>query len=408
MPLSDVLYQDAIQASLQRGLASGRLPHAYAFIGPAGVGKQMLAVRFAKLLLCRNPVAIEPPVVGDSAIATWSEACGTCEDCELFEAGNHPDFHRVHRRLQRYHPDPKVRSRKATVLGIDVIRHFLIKDVALRPGRGRAKVFIVDEAELLHIGAQNALLKTLEEPPEHSYIILISSSADSLLPTTHSRCQVLTFRRLPTDFVVSLLVERTDLPPDDARFVAEMSDGSASLALRAADMGLHEMVPQVAEAILTAGRDAIGAGGMLQDLAKSVAKRVAKTARQDEDEAEQDASVSVSDDDEDAEEAAAEKKKSGPDTNSNREGQYLVFSMAATILRDVQRAANGLTPLALPAGSPVLDAGRSASSRSLRAAIKAVAAAEYQVERSLNSGLIFDTLGIALAGVCNPAMATSR
>lgn len=411
MPLSDVLHQDAVQERLQRGLASGRLPHAYAFLGPAGVGKQMLAVGFAKLLLCRNPIEIEPPAEASNACSTWRDACGACEDCELFEAGNHADFHRVHRGLQKYHPDQSIRKRKATVLGIDVIRHFLIKDVALRPSRGRAKVFIVDEAERLNDAAQNAMLKTLEEPPEHSYIILLSTSSDSLLQTTNSRCQVLTFRRLPSEFIAALLLERTELSRDDARFIAEMSDGSASMALRGAAMGLHEFAPQVADAIRAAGRDAIGAGNVLQDLGKTLAKRVAKFGRDEEPEEgddleEAEASDEAGDGPED-EDNAAEKKKRGPDTNAHRDGQNLVFAIAATILRDVQRAANGLAPVALPERAPILSAGMSADSRSLRAAIKAVGAAQYEVERSLNAGLIFDSLGIALAGVCGPASAKS-
>jgi DNA polymerase III subunit delta' len=360
MPLSDVLHQDFAQQRVQRALRAGRVPHAYLFTGPDGIGKEMLATRLAAMLLCERPAEVPAPTE-----EAWLDACGQCEDCTLMASNNHPDFHRIYRTLNRLHPDRDVQKRKATVLGVDVIRHFLIERVGLHPGRGRAKVFLIIEADRLNNEAQNALLKTLEEPPGHSYLILIARSADSLLPTTRSRCQQIAFRTLPTEFVTQCVALRTQLPAEAARFLAELSQGSAGLALRYAELKLHERLPLVWEAVRGAAADPLSSGKALLESAKELAP-----------------ALKVSQDEEDA------------DTNAVREGQRMMLGMTAAILRDVQRAAVGHAPAALGGQAGLAELARRANAKALGNAIRTVSTAEYQIDHNVNAGLVFDAVGI--------------
>ncbi len=235
MPLSDVEHQHRAQALVRQAIAHGRLPHAYLFHGPDGVGKRLFARNLAALLLCRQSPVGRPESGEPSPI----EACGQCEECRLCAAETHPDVHVVHRRLNKFHPDSLVQKRKAIDLGVDVVRHFLIDATGKTPVRGRAKVFIVLEADRITIGAQNALLKTLEEPPGATYIILIVSSPDALLETTRSRCQLVPFAALPTEFVKAQLRRaRPDVEASVAAWYARQSCGSVGAAIGGVDQNL--------------------------------------------------------------------------------------------------------------------------------------------------------------------------
>ncbi|MFQ6049176.1 MAG: hypothetical protein ACE5K7_07415, partial [Phycisphaerae bacterium] len=167
MSIFDVKHQQRAQELIQRGLASGRMPHAYIFCGPSGVGKEMMAVRLAGVLLCSQPRVVDRPQgrAGLAGASRWRDACGQCRDCRLMQAGAHPDLHLISKELHSYHPDPEVRRLKGLELSVQVIRQFLIRPAAERSSLGRAKVFIVLQADRMSQAAQNALLKTLEEPP---------------------------------------------------------------------------------------------------------------------------------------------------------------------------------------------------------------------------------------------------
>src|SRR5206468_9755720 len=117
---------------------------------------------------------IAPPTEANSRLTKWRDACGECIDCQLFRQGGHPDFHRIHRTLNKHHPDKAIQRRKALDLSVDVIRHFLLDCIGLSPSRQCAKIFVIAESELLSSPAQNAMLKTLEEPRGHSYLIFIA------------------------------------------------------------------------------------------------------------------------------------------------------------------------------------------------------------------------------------------
>ena len=396
---------------------AGRVPHAYLFTGPDGIGKEMLATRLAAVLLCEHSREIPlseprpsgsgdlaarpdrfltgaaPPdqsrdregaVLATSASRTGHEreplphgrgsdidACGQCEDCALLASDNHPDFHRIYRTLNRFHPDSRIQKLKATLLSIDVIRHFLIERVGLHPGRGRAKVFLILEADRLSGDAQNAMLKTLEEPAGHSYLILISRSADSLLPTTRSRCQQIAFRTLPMEFVTEGVMARKQLDGQAARFLAELSQGSLGLALRYAELRLHERLPLVWEAVRAAAADPLRSAKTLLDMAKELAP--ALKDRQDEEDA---------------------------DTNANREAQKMMLSMAATIVRDVQRGRWGArrwqSAACVAQASSLWNRQRGTPARERWARRFALGEAEYQIDHNVNASLIFDAVGIEL------------
>jgi DNA polymerase-3 subunit delta' len=153
-------------------------------------------------------------------------------DCRLAAAGTHPDLFVIHRQLNKQHPDSTIRKQKALVLGVDVIRHFLVDRAGTSPSRGRAKVVLVREAERMNDAAQNALLKTLEEPPGPTFIILLTHALDAMLPTTRSRCQQVMFQPLPTPFVEERL--RSLCPgrgEGEIRYMAAHARGSLGSAV---------------------------------------------------------------------------------------------------------------------------------------------------------------------------------
>lgn len=190
---------------------SGRLAHAYLFVGPRGVGKRTFARRFAQALLCHQPTvdALEP--------------CGRCPSCRVFEAGNHPDFFEVEMEKDRHE------------FRIDVVRNLLPK-LALKPALGLQRVTIIDDADRFNDEAANALLKTLEEPSPNSRLLLMTASAEGMLPTIRSRCQSVQFHPLSNEETASIL-RRTGVADSDdaARRLAELVGGSVADAELLAD-----------------------------------------------------------------------------------------------------------------------------------------------------------------------------
>lgn len=263
--LADVHHQPKAHQQVQRALARDRVPHAYIFHGPEGVGKETFARGMAQLLLCPTPVttSLDAKDAADSGLSEILTGCGTCDDCRTVAAGTHPDLHIIYRQLNREHSDATVRKRKGLELGVDVIREFLIDKVARTPLRGRAKVFIIREADVLNVEAQNALLKTLEEPPGATYLILLVASLDCLLPTTQSRCQIVDFQSLPEDFVKARLHKlRPELKEAQRNWYAAYATGSIGDAVQAVDDGLFELSGRLAEVMGQAQRG--GAGDLIR------------------------------------------------------------------------------------------------------------------------------------------------
>jgi len=262
--LSDIIGQDEAVERLRRLLGGERRPHALLFAGPEGVGRRTTALALARGLLC-------PHADGD--------ACGACEDCRMLDAESHPDLHIITKELAAYHPDPKVRERKMQNLGIDVVRHFLIGPAGQSPARGRGRVFIVLEAELLSEPAQNALLKTLEEPPPSVTILLICRRPDALLPTTLSRCALVRFRLLPKDFVARRLTKE-GIEAAEAQFWAELTGGSLGRALGMSAQGLYEIKREMLSRVLAG--DEADVGEYLANVMKKLAGRQAAEAKEEE------------------------------------------------------------------------------------------------------------------------------
>ena len=237
--LSDIVGQPEAVTVLTAAMAGARRHHAFLFAGPEGVGRRTTATAFAKALLCGGSAAPAASLFGEQTPAPPG-ACGACPDCRMFDAGSHPDFHMVYKELARYHDDEKVRDSVMQELGIAVIRTFLIAAASLRPARGRGKVFVVREADLLSDEAQNSLLKTLEEPPAGVTIILICRRPEELLATTRSRCSLVRFGPLPREFVREKLAQ-AGLEERECAFWSAFTDGSVGRALRMASAGLYEI-----------------------------------------------------------------------------------------------------------------------------------------------------------------------
>lgn len=239
--LLDIVGQGAAVSRLQRAMAAARMPHAFIFAGPRGVGRRTTAAALAAALLCEKPRRRkkkpgELPDVPDDAMLL--DACGHCEDCRMMAAGSHPDFQLVYKELAAYHEDAGVRGRVMQELGIEVIRSFLIAPAYRAATRGRGKVFVVLESELMSTPAQNSLLKTLEEPPPGVTIVLICERAEELLPTTLSRSALVRFGPLPRDFVQARLLAE-GVGAAEAQFWAQFTEGSLGQASRLAKKGMY-------------------------------------------------------------------------------------------------------------------------------------------------------------------------
>jgi DNA polymerase-3 subunit delta' len=236
--------QTTALAHTQRVIGSGRLASTWIFAGPTGVGKFQTAVEMAKTSLCDQP--IHRPNLHDGQLFNallepdfvLTLPCGQCDSCKAVEFRNHPDLHIVSRELIRYH-DRSGKS-KGTTLSIQVIRGEIIGDdspehrvepkIYKRSQRGRGKWFIIDDADLMEIPAQNALLKTLEEPPPQNYIILITTSPTELLSTIRSRSQFVQFRDLSFAVMVPELIKR-GADTAQAQLLARLSGGSLGRAI---------------------------------------------------------------------------------------------------------------------------------------------------------------------------------
>ena len=227
MNLGDVFCQDGAIEGLCRAFESGRMAHAYLFVGEDGVGRETTARAWAKMLLCGN----RKKITKDGW--TFYDSCGVCTSCGMFESGGHPDYRPVYKEMVQF--TRKGKDRKTPVkMPIDVIREFLIEKVAQRPQMSEYAVYVVSEAEKVNDESQNALLKVLEEPPPFCVILLICSRLDEMLPTTQSRCRVVRFGPVDEDFICEKLL-RQGAGKLAADYWSRFCQGSAGTAL---DWGL--------------------------------------------------------------------------------------------------------------------------------------------------------------------------
>ncbi|MFI4898080.1 MAG: hypothetical protein ACIARR_09660 [Phycisphaerales bacterium JB059] len=235
LPLDRILGQKRALATIDNALRSGRVHHAWIFHGPSGVGKFTTALAFAGVLL--DPT---------SAVGLTGRFAPDPDSPvqQMLARGAHPDLHVVVKELARFSADASVRSRKLASIPRGVIDEHLIGPATLRasvqPGGLASKVFIVDEAELMGGVVQNAVLKTLEEPPEGTVIILVTSSEERLLPTIRSRCQRVTFPPLDEEAMDRWLASSGLALEDRERdWLVRSSGGSPGRLLRAHEGGMY-------------------------------------------------------------------------------------------------------------------------------------------------------------------------
>lgn len=270
-----IIGQERAVAIITQALAGGRMHHAWIFHGPSGVGKFTTALAMARILLCHDQ---------QRTLDGRPFACGTCESCRLFDSPDaaHPDLHVVTKELAAYSDDRNIRERKQITIPVEVIKQHLLQPAYRSAMLDHGKVMIVDEAELLAHGqnfAQNAILKTLEEPPPDTYIVLITSNDHRLLPTIRSRCQRVAFVPLSDKQVehwVDDYLERveTKLTKAQRQWVVWFASGSPGQAKLAVDYRLDEwgaavepMVDQIAH-----GQEPIEMGPTMAGLAEAFAK----------------------------------------------------------------------------------------------------------------------------------------
>ncbi len=236
-----VIGHQRVKTVLRRGVLSDHSLPAWIFGGPAGVGKCTTAMALAGLIL--DPETTPGDV--DSFRPREESASGV-----LFHAGTHPDLHLISKELARESPIREVRERKLRTIPVAVLRQQVIGGMVenhafdgpayIKPYHGHAKVFIIDEAELLGPEAQNLLLKTLEEPPPNTYFILVTTRPDSLLPTIHSRCQPVRFGTLD-ESEMSEWIELTPMEaePHELEWAIRYAQGAPGIVLAAIEEGLH-------------------------------------------------------------------------------------------------------------------------------------------------------------------------
>jgi len=219
MSLESVLGQSHAVGMLRAALESGEIHHAYLFTGPTGVGKELAAVEFARALICQ-----EEPNLG----------CGKCSACLRVAKHAHPDVlwlmaedEMIARGLAGRSDFASTPSRE---IKVEQIRWFQER-IGLRALEGTRKVAIVVAAEEMNPQAQNAVLKTLEEPPADTVLILLTSAADHLLPTVRSRCSKVGFVPLPAALIAEEVQRKRNLDPETSSLLAVLSGGSLSRAL---------------------------------------------------------------------------------------------------------------------------------------------------------------------------------
>jgi DNA polymerase-3 subunit delta' len=202
----DIIGHEQIIEHLRNAIALDKVSHAYIFNGPDGSGKMMLAEAFAMALQCESE---------------GEKPCMACRSCHQAAERNQPDI-------------IYVSHEKPNTIGVDDIRTQLNNDIVIKPYSSRYKVYIVDEAEKMNQQAQNALLKTIEEPPAYAVILLLTTNADSFLPTILSRCISLNLKAVREDVIKAYLMKHYQIPDYQADVCAAFSQGNVGKAIQLA------------------------------------------------------------------------------------------------------------------------------------------------------------------------------
>lgn len=203
----DVVGHKDVIRYIQNVVKENQVSHAYIINGERGSGKKMLAALFAMTLQCEKK---------------GQDPCNVCHSCIQAESGNHPDIIRVN-------------GAKPNSIGVDEIREQVNQTVAVKPYQGPYKVYIINQADTMTVQAQNALLKTIEEPPEYAVLILLTENADTLLPTITSRCVMLKLRNIKDALIRKYLMEKLEVPDYKADMCAAFAQGNVGKAISLAN-----------------------------------------------------------------------------------------------------------------------------------------------------------------------------
>lgn len=198
----EIIGHEKVKEHLRNAVKLNKISHAYIINGMQGSGKNMIADIFSKTLQCEK--GGETP-------------CNVCHSCIQAESGNHPDIIRI-------------THEKPTSIGVEDVREQLVGDIQIRPYSGRYKIYIIDDADKMTVQAQNAILKTIEEPPEYGIIMLLTENADGLLPTILSRCVRLELTPVQDSLIKEHLMQKFGIPEYDARFAAAFARGCVGRA----------------------------------------------------------------------------------------------------------------------------------------------------------------------------------
>lgn len=215
----DIIGQESIKKHLQTAIKTGNLSHAYIINGEYGSGRQTIASALAKTIQCQSKT-------------DDTDACGVCTSCKQAESHNHPDI--------------KYITHDKTSISVNDIREQLNNDISIKPYSSEYKIYIIPDANKMTEQAQNALLKTIEEPPVYAIIILLTENCDSLLPTIRSRCVTLTMNPVEKDKICTYLENKFQLEPEQAQIAANYCQGNIGKAIHfASSSDFIEMKNQV-------------------------------------------------------------------------------------------------------------------------------------------------------------------
>lgn len=207
MYFKDIVGHEDIIRHFRSSIEQDKVGHAYIISGEADSGKKMLARAFAATLQCEEGS---------------TEPCGKCKSCIKMASGNHPDI-------------ITVTHEKPNVISVDEVREQLVDSITTKPYESRYKIYIVPDAQLLNPQAQNAILKTIEEPPEYGIIILLTSNLNKMLETVISRCMVLTTKPVRERDMLQYLMKNMNLSEDRAYFCLDFAQGNLGKAIKLAN-----------------------------------------------------------------------------------------------------------------------------------------------------------------------------
>lgn len=204
----DIVGQESIISHMKNAIKLNKISHAYIINGEKGMGKKTIAKIFSMTLQCEKG--------GD-------EPCMQCHSCKQAISNNHPDIRWI-------------THEKPSAIAIDEVREQINNDILIKPYSSKYKIYIVDEAEKLTVQAQNALLKTIEEPPAYGIIMLLTNNKDSFLQTILSRCVALEMRPVASTDIINYLREKEKIPDYQAKMVVNFAGGNLGRAIRLASM----------------------------------------------------------------------------------------------------------------------------------------------------------------------------